>query len=686
MAGNMDPNDLNGVADALEELRKGSSLSAETLAKLSSSGKDAEDAQKKLTASLKAYGQQVTAAIGGLKNGGGSFQSLSGSIDVLSTSISKVAGNFGTIGNVLGGLATGLGEAAKIALNQLDDITKNYQALGDASAVATDGIDGLYRQFNALGNYSLPAFTKAVKTNVQGISALGGTAALGAEELSKVSGVLTTGQVAQRFLKLGMSLDAVGDTTAEYLSTMSRLGLTQGSSTEELTKKTQNYIVEVDKIARLTGQTREAQQQEAQKNMADSRYRAKISQMRANGETDAAAQLELFVRGMGAMGPAFGDAARATVTGTYLTKQAAETDIVLNGAIRRNIMAIENGTMATTAIADAQEAAAQGAVQFRTQFLYGKDLGGVGQAAYDVESLLLRRKELVAEGLTAEAAVEKAQKEAMEASGELTNKITGAQLSAANASKNIQSISFSLAAVASGPLQSFANALERATGAVSRKFGIGGTYSTPAGVNRGGSGSEVDQILQTIKNRESSGGNYTAQNPVSTASGAYQFVDGTWKGLTKKYGMGQEFGKAKLAPKEIQDAVAKRYVEDILKEAGGDVSKVPLAWYTGNIQGNLGKSTITPGDPGVSEYQSKWMGDYNKQAPTGPSSRYQSGMSGFSYNSAGAGTPAPGQGSASEQESSSWFASYGKKIDEQNALLRQNNQQNAKLLQEARAK
>ena len=488
MAGNMDPNDLNGVAEALEELRKGSSLSAETLAKLSSSGKDADDAQRKLVAGLKAYGQQVTAAIGGLKNGGGSFQSLSASVDLVSTSISKVAGQFGIVGKVIGGIATGLGEAAKIALSQLDDITKNYQALGDASAVATDGIDGLYRQFNALGNYSLPAFTKAVKTNVQGISALGGTAALGAEELSKVSGVLTTGQIAQRFLKLGMSLDAVGDITAEYLSTMSRLGLTQGSSTDELTKKTQNYIVEVDKIARLTGQTREAQQQEAQKNLADFRYRAKISQMRANGESDAAEQIELFVRGLGAINPALAENARATITGTYLTNQAAEGDILLNGAIRRNFIALEQNGKATTSIADVQEALAQSAVQFRTQFMYGRDLGGLGQAAYDVESLLLRRKELESEGLSQEAAIEQAQTEAMEASGKLTDKITGAQLSAANASKNIQSLSFSLAAVAAGPLESFAGALERATDAVNKRFGVGGKYSTPAGVNRGAAG------------------------------------------------------------------------------------------------------------------------------------------------------------------------------------------------------
>jgi hypothetical protein len=34
MAGNMDPNEIEGVAEAMEELRKGSNLSAESLTKI----------------------------------------------------------------------------------------------------------------------------------------------------------------------------------------------------------------------------------------------------------------------------------------------------------------------------------------------------------------------------------------------------------------------------------------------------------------------------------------------------------------------------------------------------------------------------------------------------------------------------------------------------------------------------
>jgi hypothetical protein len=173
--------------------------------------------------------------------------------------------------------------------------------------------------------------------------------------------------------------------------------------------------------------------------------------------------------------------------------------------------------------------------------------------------------------------------------------------------------------------------------------------------------SDSDRILATIRQRESSG-NYNAQAKTTTASGAYQFIDSTWQGLTKKYGIGQEFGKAKLAPKEIQDAIARAYVNDILKEAGGDVSKVPLAWYTGNIQGKISDAGLRANNGLTPEaYQSKFMGEYNRM-PAGPGGSYSSSMSGVSYNSAGAGVQAQGQKTQAEQTEKTGFALLAEKL------------------------
>lgn len=114
-------------------------------------------------------------------------------------------------------------------------------------------------------------------------------------------------------------------------------------------------------------------------------------------------------------------------------------------------------------------------------------------------------------------------------------------------------------------------------------------------------------ILDTIKERES-GGNYQAHAKTSSASGAYQFTTGTWQTMTRKFGIGTEYPTAASAPPQIQDKVADAYVSDILKRAGGDVSKVPLEWFTGNLAGKM-SAQQQAANPGVTaeSYQAAFM-------------------------------------------------------------------------------
>jgi LysM repeat protein len=160
---------------------------------------------------------------------------------------------------------------------------------------------------------------------------------------------------------------------------------------------------------------------------------------------------------------------------------------------------------------------------------------------------------------------------------------------------------------------------------------LGGTDAdgNPAGgggMNMGGMGGgmqfggDTDKVLATIRQMES-GNNYTAQNPTSSASGAYQFIDSTWQSLTKKAGIGTEFKSAKDAPAAIQDQIAQMYLQEILGKAGGDLSKVPTAWFTGNVQGK--SSVVSPAQ--VQAYVQKWMGIYSGMpggSPAGMAGQY----------------------------------------------------------------
>ncbi|WP_226344665.1 transglycosylase family protein [Agilicoccus flavus] len=89
-------------------------------------------------------------------------------------------------------------------------------------------------------------------------------------------------------------------------------------------------------------------------------------------------------------------------------------------------------------------------------------------------------------------------------------------------------------------------------------MGIGGSLSASAH-ERDASTAGSSSVLAKIRECES-GGDYKAQNPVSSASGAYQMINATWRGLDASEG----YSRAKHAPKAVQDAAAR----ELLAEQG----------------------------------------------------------------------------------------------------------------------
>ena len=84
----------------------------------------------------------------------------------------------------------------------------------------------------------------------------------------------------------------------------------------------------------------------------------------------------------------------------------------------------------------------------------------------------------------------------------------------------------------------------------------------------------TEKFLSAIRSKESSN-NYKAQNGHSSASGAYQFIDKTWKSL------GGSTIHAKDASAVEQDEIAMQWATHLLKKYKNDYHKAARAWNQG---------------------------------------------------------------------------------------------------------
>lgn len=147
--------------------------------------------------------------------------------------------------------------------------------------------------------------------------------------------------------------------------------------------------------------------------------------------------------------------------------------------------------------------------------------------------------------------------------------------------------------------------------------GSGAVTHTPQGCGN------VAVILDTIRTLES-GGNYQAKAANATASGAYQYIDATWRHWAGIVGIDiATYPTARSAPPDIQDRVAAANVTDILTNHDGDIAVVPVIWYLPAALGDPSlMDQVPPGNTlTIREYQTRWLDLYNvKLAEAGPAS------------------------------------------------------------------
>lgn len=275
---------------ALQEALSGLTNSAEK-ADATVSGelsKKFPNAAKPSIEALKGLGNAVTDVTAALYRGERGMKVMANGIDTMVDGLQAAAAIFTmftpmgralSLGSKL--LINGVAAAAKGAssLNKLnaeqsDKLYKVYQDLSNVGAAGAGGLEKLFDTMQQAGFTAaeLDQFSAAIRRNAQDLAVFGASTAQGAENLAKMSGGILKGDLGLALTNLGYNAESLATSTATYLVLQNRLGAVQTKTAMQLQKEATAYAIELDKLTRLTGLSREEQEKRQRSLMSDERY------------------------------------------------------------------------------------------------------------------------------------------------------------------------------------------------------------------------------------------------------------------------------------------------------------------------------------------------------------------------------------------------------------------------------
>lgn len=181
------------------------------------------------------------------------------------TNIGQFSSALGAQIPIIGGIIGALGNALQGQIEAFRQLSRSGIDLGSS----------MYEAQRAAARTGLPlnVLTKTLSENSKSLALLGGNASTGAQRFLNISENLKRSGFTDRMARLGLTMEEGADLTAGYLEVQTRLGRSQKMTDAELTRGTEDYILQLDQLSRVTGMTRKEAQDALKQQMLDKRVR-----------------------------------------------------------------------------------------------------------------------------------------------------------------------------------------------------------------------------------------------------------------------------------------------------------------------------------------------------------------------------------------------------------------------------
>ena len=222
----------------------------------------------------------------------------------------------------------GIAGALAPLANYADETIESFRGLSSVGASFGGSITEMRLASAGMG-LSLSEMSDLFRGNAANLAALGGSVAQGAVRFQKMNKNLKATGDFKSLMNMGFSVEQINEGMGSYIELQRRMGTLQNKSTQELAAGSADYLMQIDKLAKVTGKTREEAEAMLNEQAADSVARTLLNQFEQGSQEYKNLQTSLAL--LDEVGGSTAEALKGMLTGNP-TEAAGQLLAVLGDA------------------------------------------------------------------------------------------------------------------------------------------------------------------------------------------------------------------------------------------------------------------------------------------------------------------------------------------------------------------
>ena len=211
-----------------------------------------------------------------------------------------------------------------------ENVVKSFQTAASVGATFGGSVQAMSAAAGGAG-MTLDQFAGLISKNSESLMLLGGTTEEGAKQFSNLAKGIQQSDIGSELQRLGFSTEQINSGMAKHIGMLGKTGALQGMTNQQLVASSGAYMKELDALAKITGVSREAKEQEQAKLMKDGKIRAALAGLDADQQRQMMSYITSF--------PAEQQGAIADMiaTGNVTTEEAIKLQSMLPGVAQKTM-------------------------------------------------------------------------------------------------------------------------------------------------------------------------------------------------------------------------------------------------------------------------------------------------------------------------------------------------------------